>query len=364
MRKVLSVFRRRPGARAAVEKAIFQLSGLQVHEENGSSQDLIVLETYDQQQGFCDGLSAVYGRAKAVGKAMVNTRDISNRKVLVCGIPMLYEQKISVRNTNIIYTTFESDRLPSFWVNSINRYYDYCLVPHDEIRAVFHRSGVDIPISVIHQGFTRYKRQWDQAPAGEVFSVGFLGVPVTRKNLAKLYRACKRLQEEHIPTIKLVVHIPFYYEWMKRAAFEEMESDGTVTWSVGKYDSDQMSAWYNSLSCYIFPSSGEGWSFTPRESLYLGVPTILSNIPVHKELAESGFCKVIEGDGREKANFNGSFYGEWRLITEQDIFNSILDVYGNWERYKMRALRGAEWITDKWYNEDVQNQLLKFIQSL
>ncbi len=43
-----------------------------------------------------------------------------------------------------------------------------------------------------------------------------------------------------------------------------------------------------SQNCYAYPSSGEGWSFTPRESLFLGVPTVVSAIPVHAELRAPG----------------------------------------------------------------------------
>jgi glycosyltransferase involved in cell wall biosynthesis len=146
--------------------------------------------------------------------------------------------------------------------------------------------------------------------------------------------------------------------------FEEIKNDRMVKWTVGKYDVDQISEWYNNLSCYIFPSSGEGWSFTPRESTYLGVPTIVSDIPVHKELIESGFCKKIEASGKERAIFGGNVFGEWSRVDEYDIFHSILDVYNNYEQWSVLAPQGGRWIEDKWRNEDMQAKLFNFIHSL
>ncbi|MEZ4548823.1 MAG: hypothetical protein R3B51_14430 [Thermodesulfobacteriota bacterium] len=67
---------------------------------------------------------------------------------------------------------------------------------------------------------------------------------------------------------------------------------------AGDVDEDGTSEWYAGLSCYVFPSSGEGWSFTPRESLYLGIPTLITDIPVHDELVRSGYYKRLFRRGR------------------------------------------------------------------
>jgi len=132
-------------------------------------------------------------------------------------------------------------------------------------------------------------------------------------------------------------------------------------WTTGKHNTDQISDWYNRLACYVFPSSGEGWSYTPRESLYLGIPTILSDIPLHKELLETGFCKVINTSGKIRANFNGSYHGNWAKIETEEIKRAIQDVYERYDYFKGQAKKGAFWIEDKWLNQDIQQQLLDFI---
>src|SRR5690606_22120247 len=113
----------------------------------------------------------------------------------------------SSANTNVIYTTYESTRIPGRWVRSINDHYDHCIVPHPFIKKTFAESGVKAPIEVIQQGFTRHRRLPErQRGAGNgIFRIGFLGIPYPRKNLFKLYQACVDLLDE-IPGLRLAVH--------------------------------------------------------------------------------------------------------------------------------------------------------------
>jgi glycosyltransferase involved in cell wall biosynthesis len=327
------------------------------------NRDLIVLETYPSRELPYDGLSGVFDLVKDLGAIRPDTSDIAGARVLVCGVPPLYDGKISSLNTNIIFTTFESDTVPPAWVLSINRY-QHCVVPHEAIREVFKRSGVTVPISVVHQGYRRLERRSRDALPAECFNVGFLGIPVGRKNLLSLYEACRQLQQSAIPQLKLHVHVSSIYEWLDAGPFERMQEDGMVIWTSGRYSESQISEWYRKLSCYIFPSSGEGWSFTPRESMYLGIPTILSDIPVHQELTEKGFCKVISASGTTPADFGGIQHGSWARITVEDIMEAILDVYRRYPYFSSQAGKGAAWIEHKWMNQDIAQQLLGLVESL
>jgi glycosyltransferase involved in cell wall biosynthesis len=284
-------------------------------------------------------------------------------KVLVNGVPMLYSDKISSSNLNVIYTTFESDRLSSFRTAFINDDYDHCIVPHAYVKRVFENSGVSIPLKVIHQGFTRYRKMPRDINIHKEFRIGFLGIPVMRKNLQKLFEACSNLKER-IPQIRLHVHAAQLYDWMDESEFDTMRASCMVTWTDGRMSEDEVSHWYNKLSCYVFPSSGEGWSFTPRESLYLGVPTIISDIPVHDELVESGFYKVIPSAGREDAVLDGKACGKWDRIEVVDIENAMLDVYENYDDFAEKAGEGSRWIEDKWTNEETQQRALAFLNSI
>ena len=323
--------------------------------------DIYVLRTYNEKPD--DGLTYVLNRASGIGVLTEDTGDMKGEKVLICGMPPSYTGRISGKNTNIVYTTFESTELPRLWARAMNKHYDYCIVPHPHISKVFESSGVKIPIKVIHQGFTRHKRKYRESKIGDIFRIGFLGVPYERKNLFKLYQACVNLYAE-IPGLRLAVHVAKAYSGMFTPQFALVKHTPFVEWTEGRLTEDEISKWYGRLSCLVFPSSGEGWSFTPRESMYLGIPTVLTDIPVHRDLTVSGFYKEIPVSGKEDAVFEGKVFGEWDRVSVEEIENSIRDLYQNYGNYYIKALQGSRWIENKWTNESAQQRLLEFINSL
>jgi glycosyltransferase involved in cell wall biosynthesis len=328
-----------------------------------SQDEILVLETYSAHESAYDGLSGLFNSVRGVGKIVGNTADISGAKVLVCGIAPLYQHKISPLNTNVIFTTFESDQLPEEWVRAINNY-QHCIVAHAAIKEVFVASGICIPITVIHNGYQRYTQKENDKVKNTFFNIGFLGIPVNRKNLIKLYEACKQLHQTLIPELHLHVHVAAFYDWLDSVPFEEMKMDRMVHWTMGKLTTEKVSSWYNHLSAYVFPSSGEGWSYTPRESLYLGIPAIISDIPVHQDLVETGFYKRIKTSGKIPADFNGVVHGCWDNIEVDDIRDAIADVYQHHQHFQALAKQGAEWIKDQWRNDDIAKEIIDLIKTL
>lgn len=323
--------------------------------------DIYVLRIYEKNP--YDGLTTVYDRSSVIGKVVKDTRRLSNKKVLVSGMAPFFTDRLSKKNSNVVYTTFETNEIPRFWLKPINEYYDHCIVPHEYVKGVFEASGVRIPVTVMQQGFTRHKRGSLVKPRNDVFRIGFLGVPYKRKNLFKLYQACVNLLGK-IPGLRLAVHSALFIPAMYTPEVALMENSPFVEWTWGAMSDVWTAGWYGGLSCYVFPSSGEGWSFTPRESLYLGIPTILTDIPVHRELVESGYCGVIPVSGREDAVYDGNSYGQWDRVRVGDIEDAILDVYRNYGSHLIRAMQGASWIENKWTNEGSQQTLLEYMRSL
>ena len=323
--------------------------------------DIYVLRVFEKEP--YDGLSKVYVQSSVIGKAVKDTRKLRGRKVLVANMPSPYTKRLSPGNLNVVYTTFETTEIPRFWTEAINEHFSQCIVPHQYMKEVFEASGVEVPVTVIHQGFTRYDRRRRMKPESGLFRIGFLGVPYTRKNLFKLYQACVNLLGK-IPGLKLSVHSAMLIPYLYTPEVALMEHSPFVEWTWGAISDEQTSEWYGRLSCYVFPSSGEGWSFTPRESLYMGVPTLLTDIPVHKEIIESGYCRVIPVSGKEEAKFEGSIFGQWDRVSVVDIEDAVRDVYQNYGSHLIRAIQGSRWIENKWTNESSQQRLLEFLRSL
>jgi glycosyltransferase involved in cell wall biosynthesis len=259
-----------------------------------------------------------------------------------------------------LFTTFESSRLPSYWVESINRHYHACVVPHQHVARAFSESGVRVPLHLVQQGFTRFRRPSPTERPRSVFRIGFLGVPVRRKNLHKLVSACSRLSST-IPELRLAVHVSHWYDWLHPGTWDDVRSAPFVEWSEGVRTNEEIANWFGRLSCYAYPSSGEGWSYTPRESLFLGVPTILSAIPVHAELVNSGFCTPIPVRGTEAAAFEGVTSGTWGRIDVDDVAGAIREVYVDPRGAETRAAEGARWIESRWLDADTRRCVLDVV---
>jgi glycosyltransferase involved in cell wall biosynthesis len=324
--------------------------------------EIYVLETCDHEPD--DGLSHVHDRTSALGVIVKDTKSLSGRKVLLCNMPHLYTHRLSKRNKNVIYTTFETTELPGFWVEAINEHYHYCVVPHHYVKTVFEDSGVRIPVKVIQQGFSRLNRQYGKTFNQDEFRIGFLGIPYERKNLFKLYQACVNLLPK-IPGLRLAVHAA---DLRRLGGFTSqlaiVKFTPFVDWTEGPRSEDGISKWYSELACYVFPSSGEGWSFTPRESLYMGVPTLITDIPVHRELVESGYYGVIPVRENEDSNYEGRVFGKWDRVSVEDIEKAILELYKNYGKNLIKAIEGGKWIENKWTNESSQQRMLEFLQSI
>ena len=325
--------------------------------------DRVVLRTYSGES--IDGLSSVFAQLGNVGPGVDDSRHLAGKKVLVPGIPFLYTDRLSPDNINVVFTTFESSELPGHWVRAINDRYHGCIVPHAAIREVFERSGVAVPVHVIQLGYRRCpRRRATPSPATAApFRVGFLGVPVRRKNLHLLYDACHGLRPR-IPELRLAIHVSHLYDWVDARPLRRLRAVPWVEWSEGVKNEEELGRWYGELSCYAFPSSGEGWSFTPRESLYLGIPTVLTDIPVHRELAESGYCHVISGRGSEPATFEGGVFGEWLRLSADDIAEALLEVHRDRDAARRRAREGSRWIESRWLASDLEIRVGDLLDAL
>ena len=290
--------------------------------KNEKIPNLYILNTYGMNNPD-EGLSVVYHSIKNLGIEINNSSNIINKKVFIAGMPdNRYLTFLNKRNINIIYTTYEFSPIPKLWVDVLNNWYSIVIVPHEEVKKMFIESGVKKQIYVVQQGCPIRKKILNSFSDREKkFTIGFLGIPAKRKNLELLIESIELLKYK-MPNIVLKVHISKYYREMIPIVFP---NNNHFIVSYGYKNDDEMNEGYSSLDSYIFPSSGEGWSYTPRESLSLSIPTIISNCFVHRDL--TNYCKMIE-----------------LPITIDNIESSILEVYNDYTKYKNLAVEGKTYV--------------------
>jgi len=67
--------------------------------------------------------------------------------------------------------------------------------------------------------------------------------------------------------------------------------------------------------------------------------------------------------GYEDAKFESNVFGQWHKIEVENIARSILDVYQGYGAFQIKALKGSQWIENKWQNESMQQDILKLFKS-
>lgn len=281
--------------------------------------------------------------------------------LLIAGRPDEYTLLDSFIDHYIVFwTTFESTILPPSWVSYLNKV-DEVIVPHESICQNFINSGVTSQISIVEQPYQRYntkKLRSKSNPPEKILNIGFNGLPTNRKNLVKLIQAIKIVNNSN-KKYHLYIKMPYlinnsYYQYLL---------DSSITLDTDDFSPEQMQDWYSKLDAYIYPSSGEGWSFTPRESLYMGIPTVTTDIGVHQELLPY-CCVITNNNAKELAyyEFCQAFHGEQNHYSIENIVDALNDLHSNYSKYRDLATNGSKWIRTMWTQNELYYKLLDTLE--
>lgn len=283
---------------------------------------------------------------------------IDKAKTIIPGRPdeYVYIEELCQLEQVIFWTTFESSIFPKNWVDNLNKTSEV-LVPHKAIANNLKKSGVNCQISVVEQPFQRHERTTLLVRKPKIINIGFNGLPTNRKNVTKLIEALKLVNQVD-KKFHLYIKIPY-------AVNNDYKNliDDNITIEIGDFTERQMAEWYSKLNAYIFPSSGEGWSFTPRESLYLGIPTVITDIDVHQELLPYSCC-ITNKQQKELAyyEFCQAFHGYQNQYSIENIVDALNDLFDNYTKYLDLAQNGSKWISDLWTQQKIYNKLFSVLE--
>jgi tetratricopeptide (TPR) repeat protein len=322
----------------------FKLSKFQLEraiaQKNKFHSLLYILDTHKND---LSGLGVIARHCSHLGELIGDTTQVKG-KVLVPGRPDYYSSLVNVDNVNYILTMFESNRIPQEWVNIINEKFTEVFVPHSWVKSAFQKSGVTRPIFIVPLAYQKRNRVKPLQKSTTQFKLGYLCGPTKRKNVEKLIEAVEQLNREG-NSIELMIHC----NWLKPEQ-KVWKQYSFVNLTEGKCYDNIINQWYSQLDAYICPSSGEGWSLTPRESMSLGIPTIISDIPVHDELLKSGFYLPIKSDDWEPAyyEFLQDYCGQWKSYSIQQIKSAIIAMIENYDYWYDVAQTGQHWVFSKY----------------
>jgi glycosyltransferase involved in cell wall biosynthesis len=248
----------------------------------------------------------------------------------------------------IAYTMLESSAIPTLWVNILNEYYDMVVVPDENLVKVYKKSGVKKPIFVLPLGIMieEFLEQPIKENKNDVFTFGMTSGFWLRKNQIKLINAFAKKYKNN-SNFKLKIHGRFGSSANEVKKVFDTHNFNNAELSTGRLPMKQYLDWFKSLDCYVFPSQGEGFSITPRESLALGIPAIVSNNTVHKTIINSGNVVSLKANNKVPARyevFNNKQFGYFYDCSEDDLIDRMEYVVNNYETCLEQAKNGRKWV--------------------
>lgn len=121
-----------------------------------------------------------------------------------------------------------------------------------------------------------------RADAQEPYVV-FVGNGFPHKNLSRLIRSMKSVWESHGVRLKIVGN----FDGLKTVDREAMDlalANQEYVHLMGKLSFENLRTTVAGSSALVFPSLYEGFGLPPLEALAQGIPVVVSDIPVHKEI--------------------------------------------------------------------------------
>lgn len=267
----------------------------------------------------------------------------------------------------LVYSTFETTDIPKYWINLLNNNFDAVLVPSEFLVKTYKKSGIKIPVFLAPHGI--YIDEFLNTPIksqkNEIFTFGTSAGFWPHKNHELLLKAF--LEKFHNnPKVKLKIHGRFgdqrVIQNLKKIIRDSKAKN--VELITKCHTPDEHLKFMQSLDCYVLVSKGEGFSVTPRESIALGIPTIISNNTAHKELSKTPYFLPVKSNVKELSNFTqdlGTYCGYNFNTNQKYLENALETVYNNYEDHLAIASKGREWVKQFTY-KSLEKQYLNIIK--
>ncbi len=208
-------------------------------------------------------------------------------------------------------------------------------------------------IAVVHNGFSNdlYKPLADQDKMQSVLDKYnitkpfflYVGRLEKKKNTPTLIEALSLIRENN-PEIKeklvLIGNASFGFDEVKYVIEEfDLNNDVLIPGWVAEED---LAYLYNAATAFVFPTKHEGFGIPILESLACGLPTVASDIPVLKEIAEDAVLYFNHNDKHDIARAMVKIVKDEPLRQELRVKGLIQSQKFSWLKCATETLREIE----------------------
>lgn len=258
-------------------------------------------------------------------------------------------KKVPAAKIKIAYVVFDSTRLPTWWVDSLNSSFDAVITTSKWGKKMIESSGVIIPIFFVPLSldlrlFDHKKLRKPENPKFRFGSVASFSDRKNAKQLVRCFLDCFGGADD----VELVIHTPLSYGSAYTEVQELIKLRGAKNVVISHEELDEYgyALLMNSFDVYVLVSKGECYSITPRQALALGKPAIISQGHAHDEMLSTDLFTSVEVAGYEPAKyeaFNGQAIGLQCYYKDSAVSHALRTLYFKYAELSKGASKRIEY---------------------
>lgn len=275
-----------------------------------------------------------FGESGAIVESLIGRmipRDFVN---VVNTLPTSFE-KFRAGKKNVGFTMYESDEIPYQWAQSCNRM-DGILVPTEFSRQAFIRSGVKVPVVIVHPGAPPINSSPPQAASPWTFFSAFEWAHPHKDPEALLEAYFLEFSADDPVLLRVKTFsrgkngdekIVKQAEELRRKFCQGRAPKLELV--IGSVSSSEMDRYFESSSAYVSSHHGEGWGLPIWEAMRRGLPAIAT--------AYGGNMEFMTRENSKLVQFNRQ--GQWAEVSVNGLREAMRELYSDQDSSRNLGLR-------------------------
>lgn len=251
------------------------------------------------------------------------------------------------------FTYWETDTVPSRWLDSMNRC-DELWTTSEWMGDVFRKAFPHKIVKSFKLGLdTNVFNIQEETPHDHPFYFLHVGSPSTRKNTQIAVDAFRKVfaQKKQYKMIIKSMGPPDARDIVNGIKFGSLYGLSNFEIIDNEIEIKELNSLYERSHCLVYPTSGEGWGMIPFQAIGKGIPTICTNSTSCTEFAE---MSVPLNFTMSDKNTNGIYQGgKWAMPDFDDLCDKLYYVSSNYQEVKNKTLDSAKIIHEQYSWEAV-----------
>lgn len=240
------------------------------------------------------------------------------------------------------YTPWETTEIPKEWVEYLDAVDELWTTSSfcKDVLSKYTDKNVEVVLHGVDTEDFSLKRRSRGKPGEEITPLRFLhiGEPAEHKGGQMVYDAFNSVFQGRKDTYLTFKAIDFVSA-RNREPFGPVTLNRMVTVNSQIMTVEEMNGLMHFYHCLVYPSHGEGFGLIPLQSIFTGMPTILTGWSGMKEFSNYGIELGYTLGPTSPGFYQG--LGEWAEPSFEDLCQKMESVYNEYGRYASQAYENA-----------------------